>query len=50
MDDGLKSLPSAEMAIDLLKRTQDMLAGSNLKLHKLASNSKEVMGVFPSED
>ncbi len=30
MDDGLKSLPSPEMAINLLKRTQDMLAGSNL--------------------
>ncbi len=50
MDDGLKSLPSPEMAINLLKRTQDMLAGSNLKLHKLASNSKEVMRAFPSED
>ncbi|XP_067273612.1 uncharacterized protein [Pseudorasbora parva] len=50
MDDGLKSVPSPEMAIDLLKRTQDMLAGSNLKLHKLASNSKEVMKAFPSED
>lgn len=50
MDDGLKSLPSSEMAFDLLKRTQIMLAGSNLKLHKLASNSKEVMRAFPSED
>ncbi len=50
MDDGLKSLPSPEMAINLLKRTQDMLAGSNLKLHKLASNSKEVLRAFPSED
>ncbi len=50
MDDGLKSLPSPEMAINLLKRTQDMQAGSNLKLHKLASNSKEVMRAFPSED
>ncbi|XP_060745195.1 uncharacterized protein LOC132858752 [Tachysurus vachellii] len=50
MDDGLKSLPSSEMAIDLLKRTQNMLAESNLKLHKLASNSKEVMRAFPSED
>lgn len=50
MDDGLKSLPSPEMAISLLKRTQDMLAGSNLKLHKLASNSKKVMQAFSSED
>ncbi|XP_048868217.1 uncharacterized protein LOC125740722 isoform X1 [Brienomyrus brachyistius] len=50
MDDGLKSLATPEMAISLLKRTQDMLANSNLKLHKLASNSKEVMRAFPSED
>lgn len=50
MDDGLKSVPSPEMAIDLLKRTQDMLAGSNLRLHKLASNNKEVIRAFPSED
>ncbi len=50
MDNGLKSLPSPEMAINLLKKTQDMLAGSNLKLNKLASNSKEVMRVFPFED
>ncbi|XP_039863534.1 uncharacterized protein LOC120718871 [Simochromis diagramma] len=50
VDDGLKSLPTADAAIDLLKRTQKMLARSNLRLHKLASNSKEVMKAFPSED
>lgn len=30
MDDGFKSYPSAKKAIDVLKRTQDMLAQSNL--------------------
>ncbi|KAI4874451.1 hypothetical protein NFI96_005580 [Prochilodus magdalenae] len=30
-----------EQAIDLLKRTQSMLASSNLRLHKLASNKDE---------
>ncbi len=50
VDDGLKSLPSEEAAISLLKRTQDMLACSNLRLHKIASNSNEVMKAFPSQD
>ncbi|KAG7470265.1 hypothetical protein JOB18_005832 [Solea senegalensis] len=50
VDDGLKSLPTPEAAISLLKRTQDMLACSNLRLHKLASNSKDVMDAFPCED
>ncbi|XP_064478526.1 uncharacterized protein LOC135391887 [Ornithodoros turicata] len=50
VDDGLKSLPTEEEAIDLLKRTQHMLKGANLRLHKIASNSVEVMGAFPSDD
>ena len=50
VDDGLKSLPTKEAAIDLLKRTQNMLACSNLRLHKIASNSREVMEAFPIED
>ncbi|XP_066448142.1 uncharacterized protein [Eleutherodactylus coqui] len=50
VDDGLKSLPSPDAAIDLLKRTQSMLACSNLKLHKIASNSKAVMKAFPTQD
>ncbi len=50
VDDGLRSLPSAAAAIYLLKRTQAALAHSNLKLHKIASNSKEVMDAFPLEE
>lgn len=50
VDDDLKSLPSEEPAISLLKRTQDTLACSNLRLHKIASNSSEVMRAFPSQD
>ncbi|KAI4905746.1 hypothetical protein NFI96_003038 [Prochilodus magdalenae] len=50
VDDGLKSLPTAEGVISLLKRTQIILANSNLRLHKIASNSKEVMDAFPPED
>nr|XP_055025104.1 uncharacterized protein LOC129414995 [Misgurnus anguillicaudatus] len=50
VDDALKSLPSASAAIDLLKRAQQMLACSNLRLHKIASNNAEVMAAFPSDD
>ncbi|KAM4807993.1 LOW QUALITY PROTEIN: uncharacterized protein WCC33_002086 [Rhinophrynus dorsalis] len=39
VDDGLKSLPTDEEAIDLLQRTQGMLSQANLRLHKIASNS-----------
>ncbi|KAI4904869.1 hypothetical protein NFI96_011570, partial [Prochilodus magdalenae] len=37
-------------AIDLLKRTQEMLAVSNLRLHKIASNCPSVLKAFPLED
>ncbi len=50
VDGGLKSMPTAEEAVDLLKRTQEMLASSNLRLHKIASNSPAVMNAFPVED
>ncbi|KAM4037007.1 uncharacterized protein ACNLHF_015817 isoform 1-T1 [Anomaloglossus baeobatrachus] len=50
VDDGLKSLPSPQAAISLLKRTQNALACSNLRLHKIASNSKTVMEAFSVED
>lgn len=49
VDDGLKSLPTTEAAIDF-KRTQDMLACSNLRLYKIASKSRDVMEAFPAED
>ncbi|KAM3938230.1 uncharacterized protein RB166_011994 [Leptodactylus fuscus] len=50
VDDGLKSLPTEEAAIDLLKRTQGMLYRANLRLHKIASNSPAVMRAFESSD
>lgn len=49
-DDGLKSLPTIEAAIDLLRRTQEMLACSNLRLHKIASNTSAVMNAFTMQD
>ncbi|XP_063758693.1 uncharacterized protein LOC134877201 [Eleginops maclovinus] len=50
VDDGLMSVATPEEAIDLLTRTREMLAESNLRLHKLASNSSQVMEAFPVED
>ena len=46
VDDGLVSVPTESAAIDLLKRTCASLAESNLKLHKIASNSVAVMKAF----
>lgn len=50
VDDGLISLPSESAAVDLLKRTCASLAESNLKLHKIASNSVAVMKAFKPEE
>ncbi len=50
VDDGLKSLPSINEAISLLKATKDMLAISNLRLHKIASNCSAVMHAFSPAD
>ena len=50
VDDGLASWPTTKEAIDLVTTTQAMLATANLKLHKVVSNSVEVMEAFPAED
>ena len=51
VDDGLTSSPSVESAVDLMSRAQEALkVNGNLRLHKIASNSKEVMCSFPPED
>ena len=50
VDDGLKSVPDHEGAIDLLRRTKAMLADANLRLHKIASNDPAVTQAFPVED
>ncbi|RXN13114.1 hypothetical protein ROHU_009852 [Labeo rohita] len=50
VDDGLVSFPTEAEAIDLLKRTQESLSNSNIKLHKIASNSVKVMQAFLPED
>ena len=50
VDDGLTSLPSTQGATDLVKSVQATLATANLRLHKVVSNSVEVMEAFPAED
>ncbi|KAL6456460.1 hypothetical protein MHYP_G00350040 [Metynnis hypsauchen] len=50
VDDGLRSFATEAEATDVLRRTQKMLAVSNIKLHKIASNRTEVMNVFPAEE
>ncbi|KAF7642338.1 hypothetical protein LDENG_00259810 [Lucifuga dentata] len=50
VDNGLTSVTSDIEAIDLLQRTKDLLAGSNLRLHKIASNSPQVMEAFQPDE
>lgn len=50
VDDALKSFPTEEEAIDLLRRAQEALAASNLRLHKIAANRAKVMDAFPNND
>ncbi|PIK56556.1 hypothetical protein BSL78_06524 [Apostichopus japonicus] len=50
VDDGLTSVSTAKEAIDLLTNTRKMLAESNLNLHKIASNNRDVMEAFEPVD
>ncbi|XP_062619955.1 uncharacterized protein LOC134281515 [Saccostrea cucullata] len=51
VDDALVSLPDAESAIEIMKKTQDVLKqNGNIRLHKIRSNSSEVLKSFPTED
>nr|XP_022329399.1 uncharacterized protein LOC111128201 [Crassostrea virginica] len=51
VDDGLMSLDSTKEAVGLLKKTQEVLRKQgNLRLHKIVSNSPDVMATFKKED
>ncbi|KAK3107294.1 hypothetical protein FSP39_011277 [Pinctada imbricata] len=51
VDDGLISCASVPKAVDLMKRTQlDLMEGGQLRLHKIASNSKEFLCQFDKND
>ncbi|KAK3749126.1 hypothetical protein QZH41_001121 [Actinostola sp. cb2023] len=48
VDDGLASLSTPKQAIDLVSKAQAVLSTSNLRLHKVVSNSIEVVEAFPT--
>ncbi|XP_072174578.1 uncharacterized protein [Diadema setosum] len=50
VDDGLRSEPDVPSAIQLLKNSQGLCKKAGLRLHKIASNSQEVLESFPLED
>ena len=50
MDDLLKSLPTEEEAVDVLKRTRDLLLTANIRLHKFASSNTDVLAAFESSE
>lgn len=50
VDDALKSFPTEQEAVHVLKRTQQALASSNLRLHKVTSNRLAVLEAFSPED
>lgn len=50
VDDGLASVAKEVEAINLMQKTKALLAESNLRLHKIASNSLKVMEAFPVEE
>lgn len=50
VDDALKSFATESEAVSVIKRAQEMLSRCHLRLHKITSNSPEVMKEFPPED
>ena len=50
VDDGLASTPNTKQAIALVTATKAMPRTANLRLHKIVSNSIEVMEAFPVEE
>lgn len=51
VDDALVSLTDAKSAVELVKKTQAVLKeNGNIRLHKIRSNSSEVLASFPPED
>ena len=50
VDDGLKSVPTAEGAIALIEKSKKLCAQGGLRLHKFVSNSVTVLESIPPED
>ena len=50
MDDGLKSCPTPEEAVQLIKSVKEMCRRGGFKLHKFVSNNKEVLRSVPEAE
>ena len=50
MDDGLTSVPTISEAIELIEDSQALCASAKLRLHKFASNRKDVLEALPKDD
>lgn len=50
VDDGLKSLPSVEEAVDLVNSVKEMCNRGGFNPHKFTSNSKEIVKRIPASD
>ena len=49
VDDGLKSVPTADEAIKLIEGVKEMCKRGGFNLHKFTSNNKEVIEKIPVE-
>jgi len=50
VDDGLKSVPSVQEAIELVNDSKGICSKGGFNLHKFVSNSKEVLKTIPEPD
>ena len=50
VDNGLISRSTLQEVVELVRNTQAMLAAANIRLHKIVSNSVEVITALPKQD
>ena len=50
VDDGLTSRSILQEVVELVRNTQALLAAANIRLHKIVSNSVEVITALPKQD
>ena len=50
INDGLKSVSTVDQALELIQCSQAMCAKDNLRLHKFASYSRDVLEALPAND
>ena len=50
VDDGLKSVPTIEETVSLIRQTKEMCRRGGFNLHKFTSNKKEVIESIPVDD